>query len=63
MYKYKYVGTGIIAFVVDGKRYEMAYNHPTLPDTIEFDKKVKVNGLRLVEEEKKRKSTKTDRGD
>ena len=41
-YEYEYTGTGIIAFYVDNKRYEIAYSgHPRLSNVVELPRKLK----------------------
>jgi len=64
MYEYEYTGgtDGIMTFEVDGKSYTVAKNHPTLPEVIELPKKVNILGLKLIEEESKRKSKKKIEG-
>ncbi len=56
MYEYEYTGgsEGIMTFEIDGKRYTVAKNHPTLPEVIELPKKVNILGLKLKEQEAKR---------
>ena len=65
MYEYEYTGgsEGIMTFEIDGKRYTVAKNHPTLPEVIELPKKVNILGLKLKEQETKRKSKKKTEGD
>jgi hypothetical protein len=57
---YKYTGTGIMAFWVEGKRYEIGI-HPRLSTEVELPKKVKIAGLEEVTT--KRKSKENDKGD
>ncbi len=55
-YKYK-EKTGVLAFYVDNKRYEIGF-HPKLKMTVDLPKKVDIPGLELVDELKKIKKTK-----
>ncbi len=63
MPKYRYTeNTGVLAFYVDNKRYEIGF-HPKLKMTIELPRKLnedelKAIGIELVEESKKTKKTK-----
>ena len=54
MFKYKYTGTGVIAFWVDKKRYEVGVD-PKLSTEVDLPKKVDIPGLELVEDTKRKK--------
>lgn len=55
--KYKYTGSGVMAFWVEGKRYEVGV-HPRLSIEVELPKKVNIEGLELVDESKQDKKKK-----
>ena len=53
-------GVGMIVAEIDGKRYKIAKNHPTLPSTMELPKKLTEDEMNkyqveLADEPKKRK--------
>lgn len=55
MYKYRYTGSGVMTFTVDGKRITVGFQHPRLPNIVELQKKVDVAGLELVDDKKNKK--------